>query len=69
MRKGSNLHLLGISPKGCFTHVVARGSDAVLTAKEKSLTDFLEMILDLLGPFQLDSNTLSDIHSWILLQE
>lgn len=37
--------------------------------KENSLTDFLEMVLDLLVPFQLDSNTLSGIHSWVSLQE
>lgn len=58
MGKGSNLHLLGMAPKGCFTRVVARGSDTVSTAKENSLTDFLEMVLDLLVPFQLESNML-----------
>lgn len=33
-----------------------RGSDTVLTDTESSLTDFLEMVLDLLVPFQLESN-------------
>lgn len=66
--KGRNLHLLGMVPKGGFTHIMARGSDAVSSAKENSLADFLEMALDLLKPFQLESNTLSDIH-WVSLQE
>lgn len=41
------------SPKDAL---IMRGSDTVLTDKESSLTDFLEMVLDLLVPFQLESN-------------
>lgn len=51
MGKGSTLHLWGTAPKRCFAHVMARGSDTVLTAEENILTDFFAMVLDLLVPF------------------
>lgn len=58
----------GHGPQRGFTHIMARGSDAVSSAKENSLADFLEMALDLLKPFQLESNTPNDIHG-VSLQE
>lgn len=43
----------GSSPHSCLTHIGAKSSDAASTATAKGLADFLEMVLDLLGPLQV----------------